>query len=356
MGDLIGLVVCCALGGLKNGDEQRLAAFLSSGKVGATDLCTLIVPTKAAVEKLETINANLGALIPSYMVPVLYHFVTVIPHTTNGKVDRKRLVELATQAEPGTVYRGRPDCRAVRRNPSTLVEMKMQHLWAMALGIPIDSVGADDDFFNLNGDSIAAMRLVARARDEGFDLRVSDVFTTPKLSEFALKIQLKGTRTQSASYTRPFELLCDQVDVAAIRSEVAAKCGVPDPSVVEDVYPCTPLQESMFAATIKDPQAFVSMTLYHIPQGVDLGRLQAAWANVIARNPALRTRFVDLKSRGLHQAVIQDQLLWDTYSSTTLFLEDAWNQEMGLGSRLTRWVLIEDPQDFRLVWIIHHAL
>lgn len=336
MGDLIGPVVCCALGEPKNGEEQRLAAFLSSEKVGATELCTLIVPTMAAVKTLEINNERLGALIPSYMVPVVYYFVTVIPHTTNGKVDRKRLVGVATQAEPGAVYRGRPERQAVRRNPSTLVERKMQQLWAMALGIPIDSVGADDDFFNLNGDSIAAMRLVARARDEGFDLRVSDVFTTPKLSELALKIQSKGTRTQSASHTRPFELLCDPVDVAAIRSEVAAKCGIPDPSVVEDVYPCTPLQESIFTATIKDPQAFVSMTLYCIPQGVDLRRLQAAWANVVARNSILRTRLVDLKSRGLNQAVIQDQLLWDTYSSTTLFLEDAWNQGMGLGSRLTR--------------------
>ena len=232
----------------------------------------------------------------------------------------------------------------------------MQQVWAMALGIPIESIGADDDFFNLNGDSIAAMRLFARARDEGFNLRASDVFITPKLSELALEVQLKGTRTQSASHTRPFELLCDPVDVAAIRSEVAAKCGLPDPSVVEDVYPCTSLQESIFTATMKDPQAFVSMTLYCIPQGVDLRRLQAAWANVVARNSILRTRLVDLESHGLNQAVIQDQILWDRYSSTTLFLEDAWNQGMGLGSRLTRWALIKDSGDFRLVWIIHHAI
>ncbi|MCJ1350610.1 MAG: hypothetical protein MMC33_000591 [Icmadophila ericetorum] len=356
MGDFVGPVVCCALGEPKTGNEQMLAAFLSCENAAAAGLCALAVPKAGAVKTLETLEENLRALMPNYMIPAIYYFVTRIPHTTNGKVDRKRLVEVAKQAQLGQVYRGRPDREAVRRNPSTLAEVEMQRFWALALGIPIDSIGADDNFFNLNGDSISAMRLVARARNEGYDLRVSDVFTNPRLSDLALKIRSKAPKEQSASDNRPFELLGDSVDATAIRLEVAAKCGIQDPSVVEDVYPCTPLQESMLAATIKDSRAFISMRLYRIPQGVDLGRFQAAWATVVARNRILRTRLVDLKSHGLNQAVVQGHSIWDIYSSTQSFLEDAWKENMGLGSRLTRWALIKEPHESRLVWIIHHTI
>jgi hypothetical protein len=63
----------------------------------------------------------------------------------------------------------------------------MQRFWAMPLGIPIDSIGANDNFFNLNGDSISAMKLVAAVRMEGYKLGVSDVFANPKLSDLAHK-------------------------------------------------------------------------------------------------------------------------------------------------------------------------
>lgn len=356
MGDLVGRVVCCALGERKPGSEQMLAAFLSCENAAAVGLCALTVPTTAAVMTLETLDVNLRARLPNYMIPAVYYFVTTIPHTNNGKVDRKRLAAIASQAQLRQVYRGRPDCQAVRRSPSTIAEVEMQRFWAAAIAIPIDSIGADDDFFDLNGDSISAMRLVAGARNEGYDLRVSDVFTNSRLSELALKIQSKAIKEQLASNFRPFELLGDSVDAKAIRAEVAAKCGIQDPSVVEDVYPCTPLQESMLAATIKDSQAFISMRLYRIHQKVDLCRFQAAWASVVARNRVLRTRLVDLKNHGLNQAIIQGHFLWDTYSSTQSFLEEAWKEKMGPGSRFTRWALIKEPQEYRLVWTIHHAL
>ena len=356
MGNHVGPIVCCALGEPKTGDEHMIAAFLSCENAVTPGLSTLTAPTTAAVAALETLDESLRALLPTYMIPAIYYFVTTIPRTTNGKVERKALVELSAQAQPDQVYRGRPDRQAVRRIPSTLAEVEMRRLWAVALAIHIGSIGADDDFFNLNGDSISAMRLVARARNEGYNLRISDVFTNPRLSKLALKIQPQAIKEQSAPHIRPFELLCDPAHATIIRSEVAAKCGIQDPSLVEDVYPCTPLQESMLAATIKDSRAFISMRLYRIPQEVDLCRLQAAWAAVITRNRVLRTRLVDLKSHSLCQAVIQDHCSWINYSSVEAFLEDARKERMGPGSRLARWALIKEPHECRLVWIIHHTI
>ncbi|MCJ1312550.1 hypothetical protein MMC25_006224 [Agyrium rufum] len=356
MGDLVGPVVACVLGDPGVSSEQTLAAFLSCEDRTTASFCTLKKPTNKAAAILETLDENLRALLPMYMIPAVYYFVTSIPCTTNGKIDRKKLGEVGSQAQPSQAFRGRPDHHSIRRSPSTLAEVKMQQFWSVALGVPVESVGADDNFFNLNGDSISAMRLVAGARNEGYTLRVADVFATPRLSDLALKLQLKETPGDCVSESKPFDMLGDSVDVTGICLEVAAKCDIRDPSMVEDVYPCSPLQESMLAATIKDPRAFTSMRLYRIPQEIDLCQLQNAWTVVVARNRILRTRLVDLKGRGLKQAVVQGSPLWDTYSSVQSFLANISKQNMGLGTLLTRWAIIKEPEERRLVWTIHHTV
>ena len=188
MGDIIGAVVCCTLGEPKHGKEQMLAAFMSCQNAGAAELCALTVPTTTLLATLETLDKNLRALISSYIIPAIYYFITTVPRTVSGKVNRKRLVELATQAPLNQVYRGRPNRQVICRNPSTPVEGEIQRLWSVALGLPIDTIGADDNFFDLNGDSISTIRLVATARGEGYNLRVSDIFANPTLLELALRI------------------------------------------------------------------------------------------------------------------------------------------------------------------------
>ncbi len=355
MGDFPGPVIACVMKEPATGNE-KIVAFLSSGNTAVSAPCTLTEPKAAVMTAMATLDDRLRTLIPSYMVPAAYFFVTTIPCTTNGKVDRKKLIELARGANQNQIYRGRTNGQLVHREPSTPVEIEMQRLWAGVLGIPIDSVGADDNFFNLNGDSISAMRLVAGARAKGYDLRVSDIFTTPRLSELASKICINTTKQQFIGNIKPLELLGNSINARAVLSEAAAKCDIGDSKMVEDVYPCTPLQENMLAATIRDPSAFISMRLYRIPDEVDLRSFQAAWEIVSARNRILRTRLVDLEKYGLVQAVIRCQFCWSTYPSIQLFLEDARRKTMGPGSPLTGWALIEKPGERRLVWIIHHAV
>lgn len=55
-----------------------------------------------------------------------------------------------------------------------------------------DSVGPDDAFVALGGDSIAVMRLVARAQDEGLDIGIEDVFETGTVSALAARAQAAG--------------------------------------------------------------------------------------------------------------------------------------------------------------------
>jgi aryl carrier-like protein len=58
----------------------------------------------------------------------------------------------------------------------TEAERQLQRLWAQVLHLEPDSIGVDDHFFRLGGDSITAMKFVGEARKAGIPLAVADVF------------------------------------------------------------------------------------------------------------------------------------------------------------------------------------
>ncbi|KAL3707268.1 hypothetical protein TMatcc_005245 [Talaromyces marneffei ATCC 18224] len=353
LGDLP--VIACVFNDPAKGNAQKLAIFICEKRaIKDQQKCEFTSPDPATVGIVVTLDEKLGLIAPKYMIPSVYYFITTTPRTPNGKINRQKLVEMALVAQPDQIYHGRTSQQTTGRMPNSENEITMQQLWAIALRTS-ENISADDDFFHLNGDSISAMRLVAAARDRGFVLNVATIFDNPKLSDLALK--LVSTRTSHLTM-KPFDLLDDGVDTTDIRGEVAVKCGIRDPDDVEDVYPCTPLQENMLAGTIRDSHAFISLRLYHVPKHVDLQRLRDAWMSVVKKHPILRTRLVDIEKHGLNQAVIRvrdDSDLWG-YSDMETFLKENLEENMGLTTPLTRWALIKEQDEHRLVWKIHHAV
>ena len=100
--------------------------------------------------------------LPDYMVPTLFVALEQIPLTANGKADRRALPD--------------PDWSGDRtvNPPRTPREAVLCQAFAEALDL--DAVGVDEDFFSLGGDSIVAIRVVARARARGYALRPRDMF------------------------------------------------------------------------------------------------------------------------------------------------------------------------------------
>lgn len=71
------------------------------------------------------------------------------------------------------------------KEPGAHVEKKLLSLWSAVLNTEEESIGADDNFFSLGGDSIIAMKMVGIARAEGIALSVADIFRHPQFSELA---------------------------------------------------------------------------------------------------------------------------------------------------------------------------
>jgi aryl carrier-like protein len=74
------------------------------------------------------------------------------------------------------------------RAPSNRVEQDLQRVWEQILGILLDSVGVEDSFFHLGGDSIIAMQVVAEARSRGLDHSVQDINQLKTIKAIANKI------------------------------------------------------------------------------------------------------------------------------------------------------------------------
>ncbi|MGB3351406.1 MAG: amino acid adenylation domain-containing protein, partial [Mycobacterium sp.] len=121
------------------------------------------------------VRTALAKRLPPYMVPAAVMVVDALPLTVNGKLDIRAL--------PTPEYQD-----VVRyRVPATAVEEILAGIYAQVLGI--DRVGADDSFFDLGGDSLSAMRVIAAiARSLDAHLTVRTLFDAPAVSQLASRL------------------------------------------------------------------------------------------------------------------------------------------------------------------------
>ncbi|MEB4212378.1 non-ribosomal peptide synthetase, partial [Mycobacterium sp. 94-17] len=116
-------------------------------------------------------RAVLAERLPAYMVPAAVVAIAELPLTVNGKLD--------TRALPAPEYGDAGRYRA----PSTVTEEILAGIYAQVLGV--ERVGIDDSFFDLGGDSILSMQVVARARAAGLVCGPRDVFVEQTVARLA---------------------------------------------------------------------------------------------------------------------------------------------------------------------------
>ncbi|WP_330230540.1 amino acid adenylation domain-containing protein [Nocardia sp. NBC_00508] len=139
---------------------------------GSTALVSYVLPEPGAEVSADALKAAAGESLPDYMVPDAVVLLDSIPLTPLGKVDRTALPE----PEFGShALVGRP--------PSTPREEALAALFAEILGL--DSVGVDESFFALGGDSIMSIQLVSRAKSAGIGFSARDVFERKSVAALA---------------------------------------------------------------------------------------------------------------------------------------------------------------------------
>lgn len=337
--------------------EPSLVAFISD-KAGLVPESENLLGEHSPQVKdaLVTINSRLSHDLPIYMIPAVYIPLSTMPLLVSAKTDRKRLREIGSSLTRKDMA-GYAAAATPRREISTTMEVELAEVWRKVLATDMD-LSASDNFFTVGGDSLRAMRLVAEARTRDISITVADIFSNPVLSDMA--VVAKAGVNNSASEISAFSLLDAQWTEDAARAECAAFCGV-DAGEIEDIYPCTPLQEGLMALSAKISEAYVAQRVVELENEEAAQDLLTAFRKASVDCPILRTRIVQVPEHGLMQVVIKDDFAYEETPGQSLneYLEDDKNIAVGLGRPLVRYGVVSHEENKGKAYFIltmHHAL
>jgi len=230
---------------------------------------TVLVAYLAGEPDLESLRAYLAERLPTYMIPTRLITLPALPLTPNGKLDAARLPSSAVEQVPQ------------ERNvaPRTGSERWLAEQWRQLIGV--ERVGVADNFFDLGGDSLHAIRLSARIRDElHLDVPTRTLFADPVLERIAARLD-ESAPVSGARAIRP----------------------VPREGLLVSAHQ----QEGLWIQHQLDP----SSTAYHIAlslrlrgRALDRAAMERAVHQIVERHESLRTRFVD--DGGVPRQVVDD--------------------------------------------------
>jgi amino acid adenylation domain-containing protein len=365
-------------------DKKTLAAFLylplnkhESTEEDPNSKNILLPATALGVINLNTLVGRAAAVLPRYMVPNVFLPIRRPPFVpVSRKIDRRALKAVGsslntTSLRSYSIQTARQDLKP----PQTATEQKLVDLVARVLRTEQEAIGTNDSFLLLGGDSIDAMRLTALAKAEGLSLTVANILQKPILSELA---QLADDKRQSSAKGNPnsvhvednttpiakWQLLKgdNALSPESIRSEALLQCPwLSSKEEIEDAYPCTSLQEGIYALSIARPGTYLSQHVFTVSPLVDSKSLVAAWEKLYETLAILRTTIIQLPSSQLVQVICRGRLEWVPAGNDGLdaYLAHDQSKPFGLGDVLSRLALIPScspSQPLTVVWTAHHSL
>nr|WP_068279790.1 non-ribosomal peptide synthetase [Aldersonia kunmingensis] len=243
--------------------DQAVVVVRTDANVGE-QLVGYVVPAVAAAVEVDNLRTALAEQLPGYMVPATFVVLDELPLNPSGKLDRKAL--------PAPVFGTK-----VFRAPSTPIEEIVAGIFADVLGV--QRVGADDDFFELGGNSLVATQVVARlgaALDS--TIGVSELFearTVEALSARAERRAGTGGRPPLRPQPRP------------------------------DLVPLSLAQQRMWFLNQYDTASPVNNipTAARLTGDLDQAALEAAVRDVFERHEVLRTIYPE-GEHGPYQALV----------------------------------------------------
>jgi amino acid adenylation domain-containing protein len=160
-------------------DVAQAVATVITDPAGERQLAGYVRPRPGTSPTAADLHDHLARTLPAYMVPAYLITVDEFPLNTSGKINKAALP--APQAPPVTGQAA----------PATLVETMVADLYSTLLGTA--QVGAADSFFDLGGNSLAAMRLVGMLDSElEVDVGVAEVFLAPTPRQLAALLRDRG--------------------------------------------------------------------------------------------------------------------------------------------------------------------
>ena len=160
---------------------SRAVVVASEVSAGNKKLLAYVVPAPGSAPESGELENFLKRRLPAHMIPADYIVMESLPLTPNGKVDRKMLPKPAATAHLKN---------AEELKPRTQTERELERIWARILGL--HSVSISEDFFDLGGNSLLAMRLFAAIRHSlGVELSLNILLRAGTIEKLATQIDAR---------------------------------------------------------------------------------------------------------------------------------------------------------------------
>jgi amino acid adenylation domain-containing protein len=263
----------------------REAAVVAQVHEGESHQLVAYVVAAPATPPPTDLRSNLERTLPDAMIPSYWVWLDALPLSPNGKVDRRALPPV--QPVPART--------ASHDEPRSEAERLLREVFCEVLGLA--SCGTADSFFELGGDSILSLKVVARARRKGLAIQHRDLFMHPTIAALA------GSATVLAPAATPRGR-----PVPALPSRPLLAPPVVDAARIEEEFELTTLQQGMLFHSLYAESA--DMYMQEVRCTIDGPLLEnwlaEAFRAVVHRHPILRTSFhLDVAPRPL-QAVWAD--------------------------------------------------
>lgn len=167
---------------MRSQPDVNQAAVLVQGEGPAARLTGYIVRSAhtgpEGSQDGHAVRDELRKKLPDYMVPSMIMIVDAFPLTPNGKLDRKALPLPQAAASANS------------QRPRTAMQRRVAEAFAEVLGLDVEGLGVDEDFFAAGGHSLLATHLAAllSSPPESY-VTVKDVFERPTVSSLAERLQ-----------------------------------------------------------------------------------------------------------------------------------------------------------------------
>ncbi|EKD45764.1 MAG: hypothetical protein ACD_69C00150G0001, partial [uncultured bacterium] len=220
--------------------------------------------------------AYLATLLPEYMLPQVFMHLSNLPLTINGKLDKGSLPEPELTSPSEYVA------------PRNELEKKICEMYSHVLNLPIQQVGIKNDFFRMGGDSISAIQLVSRIRQQlEFSIAVKDIFNHRSIGQLVLNVLAEQSiQKEKAGKTNAKDSDEDtnQKYLYKIQKNKEA----------DEVYLANNLQQGFIYHASrygKTDGSYLLQFYWQYKSPIDENKFRRAWELVQKKYPSLRLKF-----------------------------------------------------------------
>ena len=167
-------------------DIVQEALVVVQNKMGIPRLIAYLIVKESA--QAGNLRSALKERLPAYMIPAAFVRLAEFPTLPNGKIDRSKL-----PAPDETAFATNKEFIA----PSSEIEQQLVTIWEEVLAIK--PIGLQDNFFEIGGDSIHSIKVIAKAQQAGIELAPHQLFEYQTIGELAFFLEKTTLTTQDNS-------------------------------------------------------------------------------------------------------------------------------------------------------------